>query len=154
MAITGPVIVLAGRRGWHQDRVSRPRARAGVRRPFRAGKGPACVPVSGRCSHCHDERVDELEDAWFALRTGIKIGVSLPHLAADALAAGFDSPALRELAASASVTISKRAACCPSRSPSWATASSRRQMRGVSCFPGRSRAPGSSPISWLGPSRP
>ncbi|OHV24891.1 hypothetical protein BBK14_22890 [Parafrankia soli] len=43
--------------------------------------------------------MDELEDAWFALRTGIKIGVSLPHLAADALAAGFDSPALRELAA-------------------------------------------------------
>ncbi|WP_157472449.1 hypothetical protein [Frankia sp. EAN1pec] len=43
--------------------------------------------------------MDELEEAWFALEAGDKIEVSLPHLAADALAAGFDSPALRELAA-------------------------------------------------------
>ncbi|WP_018501019.1 hypothetical protein [Parafrankia discariae] len=43
--------------------------------------------------------VNELVDAWSELVAGVKIGVSLPHLAADALAAGVDSPALRELAA-------------------------------------------------------
>ncbi|EFC80867.1 hypothetical protein [Parafrankia sp. EUN1f] len=42
--------------------------------------------------------VDELEAAWRELRTTSKPGVSLPHLAADALASGFDSPSLRELA--------------------------------------------------------
>lgn len=49
--------------------------------------------------HRQNDGVDELEAAWRALEWGDKIEVSLPHLAADALADGFDSPVLRELAA-------------------------------------------------------
>ncbi|OHV28607.1 hypothetical protein CC117_30355 [Parafrankia colletiae] len=45
-----------------------------------------------------DGAVDELEIAWRQLSFGQKVTASLPHLAAQALADGHDSPALRELA--------------------------------------------------------
>lgn len=44
------------------------------------------------------EAIEELLDAWSHLRVHARVEVSLPHLAAEALAEGFDSPALRELA--------------------------------------------------------
>ncbi len=42
--------------------------------------------------------MDELEAAWYDLQLTGKVHVSVPHLAAEALAAGFDGPTLRELA--------------------------------------------------------
>ncbi|WP_261560249.1 hypothetical protein [Frankia tisae] len=46
----------------------------------------------------HTWWVDELEAAWYDLQLTGKVHVSVPHLAAEALAAGFDGPVLRELA--------------------------------------------------------
>ncbi|MEX5631486.1 hypothetical protein [Parafrankia sp. FMc2] len=45
-----------------------------------------------------DDAVNELEIVWRQLSSGQKPMASLPHLAAQALADGHDSPALRELA--------------------------------------------------------
>ncbi len=45
-----------------------------------------------------DGAVEELEIVWWQLSSGRKVMASLPHLAAQALAEGHDSPALRELA--------------------------------------------------------
>jgi hypothetical protein len=42
--------------------------------------------------------VDDLEAAWHDVQLTGKVRVSVPHLAAEALAAGFDGPMLRELA--------------------------------------------------------
>ncbi|EIV92433.1 hypothetical protein [Frankia sp. QA3] len=54
--------------------------------------------MDGYAADRHTWRVDDLKAAWYDLQLTGKVHVSLPHLAAEALAAGFDGPMLRELA--------------------------------------------------------